>query len=413
LYECEFKEKAEHGTHILMIAVLLAFIAVLYWAAPFAAGEHTSIQNLNDTSYGLKVNSILPIVLLQVTDQAIPSSLSENCGILSGYIAAVVQQNSPWYCPINNQIYYYWKGELPLALVAIMLSITIASIIFMVGASFKIKALRNFGAAEFYEAFASTLIVVFFLFVSAVLFGLVPSLLVGTVNPYVTALHLIAATISSADYVLQNLFQVYIVAQFIQSITITIETLGSNLAGVGTLLGFVHIYIAFQYSTPAVVLFNFILDGVYGLYLEYYLIVFFAIAAIPAFLVPGVLFRAILPTRPLGGILIAMGIGFYLIMPTLFAVAFYLTAPQLNTQLVLAAHYLSLYDTGGALSSYGELPLLISTIQNLQSSISSFWLLVLFYPVLIISITYAFITQLAAIIGGVPYSMKKLRGGLI
>jgi hypothetical protein len=297
-----------------------------------------------------------------------------------------------------------------------MLSVTVASLIFMIGAAFKIKTLRDFGAAEFYEAFASVLIVVFFLFVSAVIFGLTPSLLVGTINPYVTSLHLITATISSADYVLQNMFQVYIVAQFIQSIVISITTLGSNPASAvpGALLGYTQICIAFLYSTPVSVLFNFILDGVYGLYLEYYLIVFFAIAAIPAFLVPGVLFRIILPTRPLGGILIAMAIGFYLVMPTLFAVAFYLTAPQLNNQLIMAAHYLSLFDIGSAFLSGCHLStLLTSTTQNLQASITSFWLLVLFYPVLIISITYAFITQFAAIVGGLPYSMKRLRGGLV
>jgi len=382
----------------VVIVALLASIAILCLAVPSAASAHTGIQN-----------SFLPLVFLQTSP--IPP-LSAGCGFLESSIAATVQKNAPWYCPINSQIYYYWKNEIPLALLAVMLSVTIASLVFMIGASFKIKALRDFGAAEFYEAFASALIVSMFMFVSAALFGLVPSLFVGTINPYATALHLISQTISYADNVLHNLFQAYIVTEFIRSVSVTIQVRDLPIvsATAGILQSFAKLCIAVLYSAPAWVLFGFIVDGVYALYLEYYLIIFFAIAAIPAFLVPGVLFRTMLPTRPLGGILISVAIGFYLIMPTLFAVAFNLTSPQLNSELVVAAHYLSLYDIGSAFGSCASLGLLNATTHNLQAAMTGFWLLILFYPALIVSITYAFITQFAEIIGGVAYSAGKLRG---
>src|SRR5208283_4732142 len=97
---------------------------------------------------------------------------------------------------------------------------------------------------------------------------------------------------------------------------------------------------------PALAISGFLADGISVLYAEYYLIIFFATAAIPAFLVPGVVLRSIFPTRALGGVLIALAIGFYLIMPTLFAVAFYFTAPSVMLSMQNAAAQMTRFGTG-------------------------------------------------------------------
>ena len=111
----------------------------------------------------------------------------------------------------------------------------------------------------------------------------------------------------------------------------------------------------------------------------------------------------------------ALAIGFYLIMPTLFAVAYYFTAPGITQQLQVAADQATRF---GAVTDVDSLTTptspMIMQVQGMQenvtSAISSFWLLILFYPLLIISMTYAFVTQIASFIGGVARSGAKLRG---
>jgi hypothetical protein len=128
--------------------------------------------------------------------------------------------------------------------------------------------------------------------------------------------------------------------------------------------------------------------------------IFFATAAIPAFLIPGVILRAIFPTRALGGVMIALAIGFYLVMPTLFAVAFYFTAPSAMLSIQAATAQITRFGASPAAQAISPQSPLVVQLNNVNASLSGFWLLILFYPSLIIAMTYTVIQELSRLIGG-------------
>lgn len=345
---------------------------------------------------------------------ATPTKLQLQCGDLPTSLAQQIEQNEPWYCPINAQISKAWSGELPLALIVVLIAMLIATMIFMVGAAAKNDRLRNFGVGEMYEALASALIVGLFLYVSAVILGVTPGVFVGAINPFATALHLITTTIYSARGVYSSLFHVYFFDSEYTSITVEFSIGGESLPIDVASLAY-QIPLDVFFIEPAVVIASFIADGVLALFGEYYLILFFSVAAIPVFLIPGVILRILIPTRSLGGMLIAMAIGFYLVMPTLFAVAYYFTAPSIILSLNAASSQLTRFSTTSisSIKSLGPNSPVVTAVQSVQSAMTSFWLMVLFYPSLIIAVTYAFIVQVANFIGGSSMMGSRVRTGFI
>jgi hypothetical protein len=139
--------------------------------------------------------------------------------------------------------------------------------------------------------------------------------------------------------------------------------------------------------------------------------VFFSIAAVPVFLVPGVILRSFIPTRAVGGMMIAIAIGFYLVMPTLFSVVYYFTAPQLIQQFTTMAASVNQVNNQqlSQVALIGPNSQVVSTIRNAGTAMSTYWLLVLLYPMLIAGITFAFITQIANFIGGSAQMGSRIR----
>ncbi|MGC8622587.1 MAG: hypothetical protein ACP5UC_01325 [Candidatus Micrarchaeia archaeon] len=342
-----------------------------------------------------------------------PSSSSGPCSNLPSSIQENVQANAPWYCPIDAEIASVWQQYSPIAVIALLISFSIASIIFAVGAGMKYDRLRNFGIGELYEATASSIIVLIFLFISAVAFGIIPSFFVGAINPYATAFHLMNETIVGAESIYSSLFNIYATDAFYTSFTVSIySALYPALTGtVPTLLQSFYAPIMLFVMEPANAIGGLLIDGIAALFAQYYLLIFFASASIPAFLVPGVILRALFPTRAFGGMLIALAMGFYIVMPTLFAVVYYFTTPNLISSMQTISSQLTVLGSGtgaetNGLSSTSPIPLLISSV---GSAMSSFWMLVLFYPPLIIAVTYFFVTQVSDFIGGASYSVGRLR----
>ncbi len=339
------------------------------------------------------------------------TSIPPGCGSLPNSIVQQIKSSAPWYCPINEQIYEQWNSDMPIAFAAILLAFAIAAIIFMVGAGLRNDRIRNFGIGELYEAIASAIIVGLFLYVSAVAFGIIPSLFVGTINPYATAFHLILSTIKEAEAVFSSLYNVFIMDSFYASINVSMDSPAIGMPPIALLNLLYALPLEALIIEPTYVLATFIIEGITALYAEYYLLVFFSVAAIPVFLVPGVIFRAIFPTRALGGMLIALAMGFYIIMPTMFAIAYYFTAPNILQTLSTASIQLNRFGSGsGAITNAltPDSPLVLQ-VSSTQSAMSSFWLLILFYPLLIIAVTYAFVTQIANFIGGASQMSGKMR----
>ncbi len=333
------------------------------------------------------------------------------CGLLPSTIASQISTSEPWYCPINAQVYAEWLLWLPDMVIAALLAFLLSAAIFMVGIVLKSARIRNFGMAEFYEAIVTSIIVGAFVYVCAVMFGILPGFYVGTINPYATAFSLISSTINSAQSLYASLYHAYYDLAFATSISVSISGDGSglfssflNIAGAvpNIFINAFAIVAQLLFMDPATAIGSLLVDGIYILYGEYYLLLFFATAAIPVFLVPGVILRALIPTRALGGTMIAMAIGFYLIMPTLFSVAYYFTSTSVlqgMSQANAQASYIS--NTGaGTIGAISQTNPLAVSLQTIKDGLNGFWMLILFYPSLIIAITYSFIQQFAQLIGG-------------
>ncbi len=347
------------------------------------------------------------------------------CGGVPQSIAEHLQSNEAWYCPINQQIWQQWTGSIPIAIIAVLLSFTVAAVILMIGTAVKSDRVRNFGVGELYEALASAIIVGSFMYVASVVFGFGLGALVGPINPYAVSFNLITSTIGTAQQFYTTLYQIYFLDSFYSSISVSISGNFKSLSSAGSivqmlaansaainLLGQAYKFpLIFFFIEPADMVSKLLSDGILALYGEYYLLVFFAVSAIPVFLVPGVVFRAIYPTRAFGGMLIALAIAFYLVMPGLFSIAYYFTTPQLQQQLRTGTSQLALYGSGsGAITNaQSSTSPIVETLGTVDAAMSSFWLLILFYPGLIIAVTYSFVTQIANFIGGASYTGSKLR----
>ncbi|MDE1871079.1 MAG: hypothetical protein KGI06_02455 [Candidatus Micrarchaeota archaeon] len=369
----------------------------------------------------LAVAAILVVALLASLPRIVSAqgTTTTGCGLVLGSIASQISTNEPWYCPINQQIYSQWVGYLPLGIAMVLISFFIAGIIFMIGVALNNTRIRNFGVGELYEAIATAIIVVAFLYLSAVMFGLLPGLYVADINPYATAFNLMTKTIGTAEQMYTSLFNVYFSLSFATSPQVILN-IGGALSGLAkTLLNFIGyapqlfvnlltIPITIFFLDPAVAIGGFLVDGIAALYAEYYLLVFFSVAAIPVFLVPGVLFRSLFPTRALGGILIAFAFGFYLVMPALFAVAYYFTAPTVQRDMGLSTLQMQRLGNTEQNAASATSPL-AEQLSNVKSSLNGFWLLIFFYPPLIIAITYAAIREIANFIGRAPFTAGRMR----
>ena len=109
--------------------------------------------------------------------------------------------------------------------------------------------------------------------------------------------------------------------------------------------------------------------------------------------------------------MMAMAIGFYFIMPTLFAVAYYFTSTNIQAQLTQTESVVNAYG-GGPSSLYAAASPnspLVNSLSKADSAISSYWLSILFFPALILAMTYMMITQIAEILGGMGKTSSKLR----
>ncbi len=314
-----------------------------------------------------------------------------------------VQIVAPWYCSdINIQAQNVWSQWEPLALIVAFLSFLLGAVIFMAGIVSKSSRIRNFGVGEIYESIASILIVVAFLFIAATLFGLLPGVVTGPINPYDTSLTYIANTINTTSSLASRLFIIASLDRYYASITTQICFL-NTLVSVCTPEGFrPFAFTILLWYWPAWALMQFMLDALFTLYVQYYFILFFLYAGMPVFLIPGVILRAFLPTRGVGGMMIAIAIGFFLVMPVLFSIAYYFTSTSAikglsNTYATLTQYGAGTGAQAGTLSPYSPLVLAIT---NANSVMNGFWLSILFFPALILAITYSVVMQLAQLIGG-------------
>ncbi|MDE1860428.1 MAG: hypothetical protein KGH72_01795 [Candidatus Micrarchaeota archaeon] len=346
----------------------------------------------------------LAVLSVAVTILYAQSPLTTYCSPPSGIVEVV----APWYCShINLAVAANWSAWEPVAIASITVSFLIAVIIFMSGIAFKNERLRTYGVAEMYEALATALIVLMFLFIAAIMFGLLPGLTAGSLDPFDASLTYMAHTLNATSNLATSLFITTSTAKYYASFSLSTCTPleCENALGIFTA---VMDYIFFY---PGFGIMVFLFDGLFSVYVQYYLVLFMLYAAIPAFLIPGVIFRAFIPTRHVGGMLMAIAIGFYFIMPILFSIAYYFTSPVSST-LAASTAVINRYNGNTqqiVTDAINPGSPLVSQLTNVQTTFGTFWLSILFFPTLIVALTYAFIIQIAEFIGGMARTSSRLR----
>jgi hypothetical protein len=357
-----------------------------------------------------------------ISAQATSTGNTVSCGGLTSTLPNI-QSVAPWYCPINSQVTTTWSYYSGIAVVAVLIAFGIAALIFMIGVSLRDERIKNYGVGEIYEALASAIIVGAFIYICAVLFGYGPAFFVGANNPYAISLHLIQSLITQTSAMYRTMYSTFFTLSLLRSYSFTINVPALKLIA-PTLYGAVSTFLAnpfapairLFYLNPAAIITGILSNAIWILYVEYYLLIFFSVASIPVLIIPGVILRALIPTRSLGGMMIALGIGFYLIMPTLFAVTYYFTVPSLSTQLSSETAQITSLSSGSFVASNvnGAAAPLSKVLSNVQSSISTFWLLILFFPPMIAGMTYAFVVQISTFIGGESQMGSRVRafGGI-
>ncbi len=334
-------------------------------------------------------------------------------GAQQAYCAGgVIQGAAPWYCSqINQSMIAYWERWAPIALLAVGLSFGIASIIFGVGVLLKSERIKNFGIGEYYEAIASAIIVCGFLFIAAVMFGLITGSATGPIDPYSTALSYITQTITGLSAETSQLFTILTIDGFYVTTSLQYCTMTAGTASCTNIAQFWAWAVNWLFYVPGFTLFDLQFDVLALLYAEFWIIVEFMYIAIPVFLIPGIILRSIIPTRGLGGMMIATAIGFYMVLPLLFSVAYYFTSTSTLRCTTSGTLALQTYGAGvgaqtNALNPNGPL---VQALNGIQVCMNSYWLSVLFYPSLIMALTFAIISQIAEFIGGMTQLSGRLK----
>jgi len=107
--------------------------------------------------------------------------------------------------------------------------------------------------------------------------------------------------------------------------------------------------------------------------------------------------------------MIAMAFGFFLVMPSLFAVAYYFTTPTVQRDMSSATLQVVSMNPDPQLAISSTSPLAVQ-LQSVKTSLNGFWLMIFFYPALIIAITYAAIREIASFIGRAQSMGGRIRG---
>jgi hypothetical protein len=321
---------------------------------------------------------------------------------------------APWYCSqINQAVASIWSEWEPIGLIAVLLAFLIATVILMFGITLRNEGLKNFGIGEIYEAAATALIVIFFLMISAILFGIIPSFVTGPVNPYSTALTYINNTINTTQGAITNLYNVVMVDSYYGSIILDIK-IGSapksRISAISTLVNPFAQTITSFFIIPAQAISDLLMDGLLALTAQFYMILFFMYLSIPVFLIPGVIFRSIFPLRSIGGMLMGVAISFYLVMPILFSIAYYFTNTGAISQLTEASAAVGANGQGTKAQTNANSPMapLVLAVNGLRSSMGGYFLSILFYPALILMLTYYSTTVIADFIGGISKRTGKM-----
>jgi len=276
--------------------------------------------------------------------------------ILLIFLSSVYSQENleipKWYEIYDKQLQEIWKIYQPVAMIAVLLSFLVASLLYGFGIILNNERLRNYGMAEFLESAASLLMVIFFLLGLQILVnvfyfpfqtesGITPEQKqVVKIGPfaYLDAKLAHIQEIANKTYIALSTTLYYLteISSFELSSPSEWGTAGSStllkygpsvISGVGALLK-IYQRVLNTFITIFAELANFTLGGIKAISLQRALLKFFAVSALVVFLPMGVVLRIFPPTRGAGGVLIAIAFSFFFIFPFTYLIFYLPSGPN-------------------------------------------------------------------------------------
>jgi len=333
----------------------------------------------------------------------------------------------PWYIKnYDTQVKNIWEAYQPIALIAVLVSFTVASLLYGFGFILNNERLRNYGMAEFLESMASFLMVGFFIILLQILVHTFFPIAVSTpeqqqiveVGPfaYLDAKLASIQRISNKTFTLLTdvLYPLYFLSSIgiepaFNQITGGVGKIQTGVRIAGTVTGlfkmilntFISIFVDFA---------DYMYSGLKALSFQRALLRFFAESALTTFLPLGVVLRIFPPTRGAGGMLIAMAFSFFFVFPFVYLV-FYFPSTSSNLYSTLMSN---LNEINKKLDELNSSPLLgslkgITTTSALLGVIATILSALLLLgneviPIINLFIsyfpTYFFVTSLIPVIAG-------------
>lgn len=257
-----------------------------------------------------------------------------------------------WYEIYDKQLQKIWEIYQPVAMIAVLLSFLVASLLYGFGIILNNERLRNYGMAEFLESAASLLMVILFLLALQILVnvfyfpvetesGITPEQKqVVKIGPfaYLDAKLAHIQEIANKTFIglSSALYYLTAISSFELSSPSGWETAGSStllkygppvISGAGALLK-IYQRILNTFITLFAELANFTLGGIKAISLQRALLKFFAVSALMVFLPMGVVLRIFPPTRGAGGVLIAIAFSFFFIFPFTYLIFYLPSGPN-------------------------------------------------------------------------------------
>jgi hypothetical protein len=92
----------------------------------------------------------------------------------------------------------------------------------------------------------------------------------------------------------------------------------------------------------------------------------------------------------------------------MFAVAYYFTAPTVQRDMGIATLQVARLNFVPQQAASASSPL-VTQLQGVKSSLTGFWLMIFFYPGLIVAVTYATIREIANFVGRAAHISGQIR----
>lgn len=299
-----------------------------------------------------------------------------------------------------------WNVWQPVALTAVVTAFLVVALAYMLGIALNLDGLRKWAKSEFYQALASAVIVGGLIFMMDVMLNEGFQTMIGGMNPYKKAYVYLDGVMSSLYSIYINVYRINFIIEFLTTFTFYFNAAGLDFSPFELILSPVSEHFHFQayVVTMAAILTAF----------QRALIHLFYNTGFTVFIPAGVLLRIFPWTRGAGGLLIAIGIGLSIVYPIMFT--FVAMMSENPSEVRNKANELGNSIGGFNLDEFGACksdfesasdvateralsPQLRAASAWILGWLSSVWLKIFYYPMLVLIVTFTFIRTISPLLG--------------